>query len=114
MGGCCRGAETILIPEEKSDYESIIKRLKRTAERGKRHSIIIVAEGAMTATELAIKLEEADGIETRLCFRTYSARGSPSARDRVIASQYGARAVEVLIEGRLSADWHAKSSSGRL
>lgn len=102
--GVAGGAETILIPEEKSDCQNIIKRLKRTAERGKRHSIIIVAEGAMTATELAIQLEEAEGIETHVSVLGHIQRGgSPSARDRVIASQYGARAVEVLIEGRVSA-----------
>lgn len=99
--GLAGGAETILIPEEKVDMVEIIKRLKSGAGRGKKHSIIIVAEGVMSANELADILKEKANIETRVSVLGHIQRGgSPSARDRVIASQYGARAVEVLLEGR--------------
>ena len=102
--GVAGGAETVLIPEEQYDLPDIVERLKSGTGRGKKHSIIIVAEGAMTANELAAKLEESAGIETHVSVLGHIQRGgSPSARDRVIASQYGARAVEVLIEGRTSA-----------
>ncbi|WP_438311461.1 6-phosphofructokinase [Sporosarcina sp. FA9] len=99
--GLAGGAETILIPEEKFDAMDLIKRLKSGTGRGKKHSIIIVAEGVMSANELADILKEKANIETRVSILGHIQRGgSPSARDRVIASQYGARAVEVLMEGR--------------
>lgn len=95
--GLAGGAETILIPEEKYNIPDIINRLKSGTGRGKKHSIIIVAEGVMTAHELAIILDKQAGIETRVSVLGHIQRGgSPSARDRVIASQFGARAVEVL------------------
>ena len=99
--GLAGGAETIIIPEEKFDVIDIINRLKSGTERGKKHSIIIVAEGVISATELAKILNDKAGIETRVSVLGHIQRGgSPSARDRVLASQYGARAVELLLEGR--------------
>lgn len=99
--GLAGGAETILIPEEEYNISDIIKRLKSGTGRGKKHSIIIVAEGVMSATELATILDERAGIETRVSVLGHIQRGgSPSARDRVIASQFGARAVEVLKDNR--------------
>ena len=99
--GLAGGAETILIPEEKYDVKDIIERLDSGKGRGKKHSIIIVAEGVMSANELATILVEEAGIETRVSVLGHIQRGgSPSARDRVIASQFGARAVEVLTENR--------------
>ncbi|WP_432358140.1 6-phosphofructokinase [Sporosarcina sp. UB5] len=99
--GLAGGAETILIPEEDFSLYEIISRLKSGTGRGKKHSIIIVAEGVMSGSALADLLKEKAGIETRVSVLGHIQRGgSPSARDRVIASQYGARAVEVLREGR--------------
>ncbi|MCZ2257989.1 6-phosphofructokinase [Sporosarcina sp. G11-34] len=99
--GLAGGAETILIPEEQYDVDDIVKRLKSGTGRGKKHSIIIVAEGVMSANALAEIIKKKAGIETRVSVLGHIQRGgSPSARDRVIASQYGARAVEVLQEGR--------------
>lgn len=99
--GLAGGAETILIPEEGFEIDEIITRLQSGSGRGKKHSIIIVAEGVMTGSALAEVLKEKAGIETRVSVLGHIQRGgSPSARDRVIASQYGARAVEVLCEGR--------------
>lgn len=98
--GLAGGAETILIPEEKYDVDHIVERLKSGTSRGKKHSIIIVAEGVMSASELASILKDEANIETRISVLGHIQRGgSPSARDRVIASQFGARAVEVLKEG---------------
>lgn len=99
--GLAGGAETILIPEEKYEVPAIIERLKSGTGRGKKHSIIVVAEGVMSAAELADILKSEADIETRISVLGHIQRGgSPSARDRVIASQYGAKAVEVLKEGR--------------
>lgn len=99
--GLAGGAETILIPEEKIEIPTIIDRLVSGTDRGKKHSIIIVAEGVMTAAVLAEIINKEAGIETRISVLGHIQRGgSPSARDRVIASQYGAKAVEVLKEGK--------------
>ncbi|HEX5563386.1 MAG TPA: 6-phosphofructokinase [Sporosarcina sp.] len=99
--GLAGGAETILIPEEGYVMDEIINRLQSGTGRGKKHSIIVVAEGVMSGSALADLLKEKAGIETRVSVLGHIQRGgSPSARDRVIASQYGARAVEVLGEGR--------------
>lgn len=99
--GLAGGAETILIPESASDIPDIIKRLESGTGRGKKHSIIVVAEGVMLATDLAKVLKDEANIETRVSVLGHIQRGgSPSGRDRVIASQFGARAVEVLKENR--------------
>ena len=96
--GLAGGAETILIPEEKFDIDDILERLISGTGRGKKHSIIIVAEGVMSANELTKILRDAADIEIRYSVLGHIQRGgSPSARDRVIASQFGARAVEVLL-----------------
>ncbi|GKV66888.1 MULTISPECIES: 6-phosphofructokinase [unclassified Sporosarcina] len=98
LGG---GAESILLPEKEFDVSSIINRIKQSTDRGKKHSIIVLAEGMMPASELAEILKKEANVETRVSILGHMQRGgSPSARDRVIASQYGARAVEALIEGK--------------
>ncbi|MBB4824246.1 6-phosphofructokinase 1 [Sporosarcina luteola] len=99
--GVAGGAETILIPEERYDLADIVERLQSGTGRGKKHSIIIVAEGVMSGNELADLLKKEADIETRVSVLGHIQRGgSPTARDRVIASQFGARAVELLKEGR--------------
>lgn len=99
--GLAGGAETILIPEENYDVDEIIDRLKKGKARGKRHSIIIVAEGVMSGNDLATLIEEKAEIETRVSVLGHIQRGgSPTARDRVLGSLFGARAVEVLLEGK--------------
>ncbi|MFS0574872.1 6-phosphofructokinase [Sporosarcina sp. 179-K 3D1 HS] len=99
--GLAGGAETILVPEESFQLTDIIERLKSGSGRGKKHSIIIVAEGVMKAEELAIQLKNEADIDTRVSVLGHIQRGgSPSGQDRVLASQFGARAVEVLKEGR--------------
>lgn len=99
--GVAAGAESILIPEAKSDYDEIIERLESGSKRGKQHSIIIVAEGVMTGAELANALKEKGDMDAQVSVLGHIQRGgSPSARDRVIASQFGARAVEMLALGK--------------
>ncbi|HWL11697.1 MAG TPA: 6-phosphofructokinase [Ureibacillus sp.] len=99
--GLAAGAESILIPEEEYDIDDIISRIQNGIARGKKHSIIIVAEGVMAGGELAKLLKEKADITTRVSVLGHIQRGgSPSARDRVLAGRFGAKAVEVLLEGR--------------
>lgn len=99
--GLAGGAETILIPEEKYDMQEIAARLKSGHERGKKHSIIVVAEGVCSATEFAKQLKEATNYDTRISVLGHIQRGgSPTAFDRVLASRLGARAVELLLDGK--------------
>jgi 6-phosphofructokinase 1 len=99
--GLAGGAETILIPEEKHDIKDIALRLKKGQERGKKHSIIIVAEGVMSGYEVGKIIKEETDFDTRVTVLGHVQRGgSPTVTDRVLASRLGARAVELLIEGK--------------
>jgi 6-phosphofructokinase 1 len=99
--GLAGGAETILIPEADYKMEEVISRLERSHERGKRHSIIVVAEGVGSAVDIGKQIESALDIETRVSILGHIQRGgSPTAFDRVLASRLGARAVELLMEGK--------------
>ncbi|MGM9949667.1 MAG: 6-phosphofructokinase [Lysinibacillus sp.] len=99
--GLAAGAESVLIPEEEYQLDEIVARLERGVARGKQHSIIIVAEGVMPGHKLAEILEEKTGIQIRVSVLGHIQRGgAPSAQDRVLAGRLGAKAVEVLLEGR--------------
>ena len=99
--GLAGGAETILIPEEGYDLAEVVDRLRKGQERGKKHSIIIVAEGVCNGNDIAKQLKEATSFDVRLSVLGHIQRGgSPTAADRVLASRLGARAVELLIEGK--------------
>ncbi|WP_404347194.1 6-phosphofructokinase [Sutcliffiella horikoshii] len=99
--GLAGGAETILIPEAKDDMQEVIARLKRGTERGKKHSIIVVAEGVGSGVEFGKKIEDETNFETRVSVLGHIQRGgSPTAFDRVLASRLGARAVELLMDGK--------------
>lgn len=98
--GLAGGAETVLIPEVDADITSICKKVIVGKNRGKVHSLIVRAEGVkITSQELAKILEERTGIETRVVVLGYVQRGgSPTAKDRMLASQVGYRAVQLLKE----------------
>lgn len=99
--GLAGGAETILIPEAGYDMNEIADRLRKGQERGKKHSIIVVAEGVCSGMEFGKELQEATDFDTRVSVLGHIQRGgSPTAFDRVLASRLGARAVELLIEGK--------------
>lgn len=98
LGG---GAETILIPEEEYDMDEIVTRLNHGRERGKKHSIIIVAEGVMSGAQFAEELKKRTNLDVRVTTLGHIQRGgSPTVNDRVLASMLGARAVELLMEGK--------------
>ncbi|MEC5421953.1 6-phosphofructokinase [Virgibacillus sp. C22-A2] len=99
--GLADGAESILIPEKKDDFNDVIDRLKRGHERGKKHSIIIVAEGVGSGFEYGQRIQDATELETRVTVLGYIQRGgSPTASDRVLASRLGAKAVDLLLGGK--------------
>ncbi len=99
--GISTGATVTLIPEEKFDYEKDVFDRVRTARlKGHTHFTVIVAEGAGSAHEVAEKIKEATGIETRVTTLGHIQRGgSPLVRDRVTASRMGYRAVRLLADG---------------
>ncbi|MCF6408751.1 6-phosphofructokinase [Pseudalkalibacillus salsuginis] len=98
--GLAGGAESILIPEEDFKMEEITDRLRRGHERGKKHSIIVVAEGVGSGVDIANQIKESTNYETRVTVLGHIQRGgSPTAFDRVLASRLGARAVQMLIAG---------------
>lgn len=96
------GAEIVLIPERKWDFDKdILNPILEGKARGKKHSIVIVAEGIGGVIEMAKKIQESTGIETRATILGHVQRGgSPSVRDRVIASEMGCKAVELLLNGK--------------
>lgn len=102
--GVTAGAEVILIPEVDFDFEKdIVHTLIADRNAGKNHYIVVVAEGATSAHELAQRIETATGIESRATTLGYLQRGgSPSWRDRFMASVMGLKAVDCIEEKRLN------------
>lgn len=100
--GIACGAEVVLIPERKFDFdEDVLRPILEGKARGRRQSIVIVAEGIGGVIDMAKKIEEKTGIESRATILGHIQRGgSPTARDRVVASQMGSRCVELLLEGK--------------
>ncbi len=100
--GIACGATSILVPEIPFDFEvDILERMAATAKTQKKHFIIIVAEGVGGVLEMAKTIEERTGIETRATILGHVQRGgSPTLRDRVLASQMGNKAVDLLLEGK--------------
>ena len=97
----CWWGRNILIPEENYDMKDICDRLKKGHERGKKHSIIIVAEGVASGIELGKKIKELTNFDTRVSVLGHMQRGgSPTAFDRVLASRLGSRAVELMMAGK--------------
>lgn len=99
--GLAGGAESILIPENPIPMDEVISRLKRGAERGKRHSLIVVAEGVGEGFKIGAQIQDATGFDTRVTVLGHIQRGgSPSAADATLASRLGAKAAELLYEGQ--------------
>lgn len=98
--GIAVGATAILIPEKPWDLENdIIKRIEYTQKIGKRHFIVIVAEGTGKAHEIAEQIREKTKIDARWTVLGHVQRGgSPTLRDRVIASNMGCHAVDLILK----------------
>lgn len=100
--GIAVGATSIIVPEMPYDFErDILKRMKKTQSTGKKHFIIIVAEGIGHVVEIAERIQSETGVETRATILGHVQRGGdPTVRDRVLASQMGNHAVELLLAGK--------------
>ena len=100
--GFANGAEDVLLPERYDGNEQVlIDRIIENRKRGKKHHIIINAEGIGHSTSMAKRIEAATGIETRATILGYMQRGgAPTCKDRVYASIMGAKAVELLLAGK--------------
>ena len=100
--GIANGAEDILLPERYDGNEQyLINRIIENRKRGKKHHIIINAEGIGHSTSMARRIEAATGIETRATIIGHIQRGgTPTCKDRVYASIMGAKAAELLWEGK--------------
>ena len=100
--GIANGAEDILIPE-KYDYDEqkIVDHISMNRRLGKKHHLIINAEGIGHSTSMARRIEAATGIETRATILGYMQRGgSPTCKDRYYASVMGAYAADILVQGK--------------
>ena len=99
--GIACGATAILVPEKPVDIDQmVIQKILDTKATGKRHFIVVVAEGVGKTEELAKYIEEKTGIESRATILGHVQRGgSPTLRDRVVASAMGHHAVELLSNG---------------
>ncbi len=99
--GIACGAVCIVVPEIPLDIEhDIISRMKRTQKTGKKHFIIVIAEGCGDSAEIAKEIKEKTGIDSRVTILGHVQRGgTPTMRDRVIASQMGFHAVDLLSSG---------------
>lgn len=99
--GIAGGAESIIVPEMETNMDEIAKKMLEGKNRGKRHHIILVAEGAGEAHEVARELQKLTGIETRVTILGYIQRGgSPGPADRIMATSMGVVAVESLLENK--------------
>ncbi|MEW6229398.1 MAG: 6-phosphofructokinase [Bacillota bacterium] len=111
--GVAGGAEYILIPEVPYDLDAMCEGIKAGYRRGKTHSIIVVAEGVggyhspdelyheSIGFKIGDAVQERTGLQTRVTVLGYIQRGgAPTARDRLLATMFGCKAVEVLMEGQ--------------
>lgn len=99
--GLAGGAESIVVPEMEFSFESICKKLLQGKNRGKLHSIIMLSEGVGNAIKLAQDIESKIDMEVRITILGYLQRGgAPTAFDRILASRFGAKAVELLLQGK--------------
>ncbi len=100
--GIANGAEDILLPERyDNDEQALINNIIRNRKNGKKHHIIINAEGIGHSASMARRIEAATGVETRATILGHIQRGgSPTCKDRVYASIMGSYAVDLLCEGK--------------
>ncbi len=98
--GLAGGAETIIVPEKNYHIEEVCEKIMKGRSRGKRHSMIVMAEGAGDPYELRDNIEECIEVRTRVTILGYVQRGgSPTSTDRIRAIDMAAKAVELLRDG---------------
>ncbi len=98
--GIAVGASAIIVAEQPYDLDAIVEDIKKSRDSGKMHFIIVVSEGVGGVEEIAKKIQDKTGIESRATILGHVQRGgNPSVRDRVVATEMGYRAVELLSKG---------------
>lgn len=98
--GIAVGATAIMVPEVEQDIDGVIAKIRAAQKTGKKHFIIVVAEGVGGSEKIAEKIEAETGIESRATVLGHVQRGgNPTVRDRVAATQMGYAAVELLKQG---------------
>lgn len=99
--GIATGASVVLVPEVEFDFEKDVINVIRTQQKtGKKHFIVVVAEGIGGVDEIAKKIEEATGVESRATILGHVQRGgNPTVRDRIMAAEMGNMAVSLLAKG---------------
>ena len=98
--GIASGAEIIVVPEISFDMNDIISRINRSRASGKHSNIIVIAEGVMSADKFAKELQEHTTYDVRpTCIGHVQRGGSPSMADRMLAAQFGNKAVRLLKDG---------------
>ena len=103
QAGIVTGAELVLIPEVKTPPKEVAAAIEEAYRRGKTHAIVVVAEGYKPATaELGAMIDAMDiGFTTRVTILGHVQRGGkPTAFDRLLATRFGVKAVELLLEGK--------------
>jgi 6-phosphofructokinase 1 len=100
--GLAVGATAVLVPEEPIDFENdVIEKIRRARLNGFTHYMIVVAEGAGSASEIAARIKESIDLDPRVTVLGHIQRGgSPTGRDRVNATKMGYLAVELLLAGK--------------
>ncbi len=94
------GAEYALVPEREFDLSEICQQLRQRYDEGRDNTIIILAEGVATGQSIADSIKDAIGFETRVTvLGHYQRGGAPTVFDRLLASRFGKKAVELLISG---------------
>lgn len=104
FAGLAGGAEFVMIPECDYDINDVCIKILEGSSRGKKHSIIIKAEGSkLSSQQVAERISEITGKDTKLVVLSYLQRGgSPTSNDRLLATLTGAKAVEMLYDDRKS------------
>lgn len=98
--GLAGGAESIIVPEVPFEMDDVNKKVLKGKNRGKLHHIIVLAEGVGNAYKVAKEVVDKTGIDTRVTILGHIQRGgTPSVFDRIMASEMGRKAVEILIKG---------------
>jgi 6-phosphofructokinase 1 len=99
--GIACGATSILVPEIPYDFDrDVIERMKRTQRSGKVHFVIMVSEAIGGVEEMAKRIQSETGVEARATILGHVQRGgSPTSKDRIVASRMGYRAVQLLKDG---------------
>ena len=100
--GLAVGATAVLVPESEYDFKNhVAEKIRRARLNGKTNFTIVVAEGAVSAVEVGKQIEEELGLDPRVTILGHIQRGgTPTAKDRVMATRMGYEAVRVLAEGK--------------